>query len=1223
MSGNKGHKPENRRRMLCWVLLLFFIAAFIASYFSRPENESTRINNLATNSHQTRDSKAQDDQTTDIVLMPEVAVREPSNAGRWSSMLYGYESGYTSYDQQDSEPAINRLFINDLNEKQLDQTLKERILASQGLSGNPASGRTFPSIETSKLAQLGRELFFSKSLSGDMDVACASCHHPLLGGADALSLPVGVGAIDADRIGPGRRHDGNHFMDPEAGAGPNVERNSSTTFNVGLYEDVLFFDGRAEVIQWIDGHYRTVVEGIESEVERLIKTPDSRFGGPDPQAGSDLVGAQSRFPVVALNEMRGFSDNYVGSSHEVRDQLERRLQGKTDELENNRWPELFRWAFEKPEASVESLITYANIAAALAAYQHSQLFYESPWKAWLEGQGELSLEAKKGAALFYTPLKDGGAQCYQCHRGDFFTDERFYNLSVPQFGRGKTVRGKDFGRYGVTRKPQDMYAFRVPSLLNITETAPYGHTGAFMTLEGIIEHHLAPQRSLSAFDYTLQQLPQFRKLPVVYETAKENTDHVFSVYLLMNHSSELEQRWANDHVRKEAISYLVAFLESLTDPCTTNADCLKPWLPKGPAPDQNRLDPILGTVFDNESPLPEWVKPVTSDPVATAKLGSVPAFMPDCVIKQSSEYGVGFEEVSRDIGLDTYRQLSARALNSSGESRQDIAFEMLMFTGGMAVGDINGDCLTDLVIDQGNQSAAKTFINQGDGRFKAAKTAWNLSADYDLTGAVLVDLNGDGWLDLFTGSIQADNPMVLLSNGRDQWFPASNPGFRVSRATLGAGFGDVDGDGDLDAWLAHWDGINLFGAEEEHLWLNDGNGVFTGKAREFGVAGHIKERDFTFTPNFADLNNDRWPDMVLTADFMTSQYFINKQGKSFSNTTDKRIIQDDNGMGASIADFDNDGDLDWFVTSVYVPDGVFTPEMKGLQIGVKGNRLYRNEGSVKEQVRFSDITEQAGVEDGGWGWGSCAADFNNDGWLDIFHVNGFHVDLRETRKDLLYLLDMLGLEGFDLQKPYASFEQFHQSLSMTFTEQQMEDLEAFYYLATFRQLTLKKLQAFRNQSSRLFMNQQDGTFKEMAAAYGINDTGQGRGVSCFDYDRDGDIDIITANNTGKVSFYRNTIHSQNSPSTNFLTIKLLGNAPNHHAVGARIYLQSASGMQMREVRLENNFMSQNPMESHFGLGSDKQVKTLRIVWPDGNEAHFTNLSVNQMLVLRQEARSSQ
>ena len=363
--------------------------------------------------------------------------------------------------------------------------------------------------------------------------------------------------------------------------------------------------------------------------------------------------------------------------------------------------------------------------------------------------------------------------------------------------------------------------------------------------------------------------------------------------------------------------------------------------------------------------------------------------------------------------------------------------------------------------------------------------------------------------------------------------------------------------------------------------------------------------------------------MVLTADFMTSQYFMNQQGQSFENTTDKRVIQDDNGMGASIADFDNDGDLDWFVTSVYVPGGVLTPEMEGLQIGVKGNRLYRNDTVATKNVRFSDITDQAGVEDGGWGWGSCAADFNNDGWLDIFHVNGFHVDLRETRKDLLYLLDILGLEDFELKKPYSSFEDFQQSVSMTFTGQQLADLEAFYYLATFRQLTLKKLNTFRKQPSRLFINQKDGTFKEMAAAYGVNDTGQGRGVSCFDYDRDGDIDIITTNNTGEVGFYRNKIHGKNSQSTNFLTVKLLGKAPNQHAIGARIYLQSASGTQMREVRIENNFMSQNPVESHFGLGGDKQVMALRIVWPDGEEERITNLSVNQVLVVRQKAQASQ
>ena len=126
----------------------------------------------------------------------------------------------------------------------IDYDIKNLVKDELGLTGNPAGGKDIPDVSQSKLAQLGRELFFSKSLSLAFDLACASCHHPFLAGGDGLSLPVGVGALDPDLVGPGRRHDGNFYIDPEADGGPNVERNSPTTFNSALYQHALFNDGR-------------------------------------------------------------------------------------------------------------------------------------------------------------------------------------------------------------------------------------------------------------------------------------------------------------------------------------------------------------------------------------------------------------------------------------------------------------------------------------------------------------------------------------------------------------------------------------------------------------------------------------------------------------------------------------------------------------------------------------------------------------------------------------------------------------------------------------------------------------------------------------------------------------------------------------------------------------------------------------------------------------------
>lgn len=153
------------------------------------------------------------------------------------------------------------------------------IISERSLTGNPAAGRDLPDIN-SPLAQLGKKLFFSKTLGGDFDSACVSCHHPQLGGGDASSLSIGVGAYKPDLLGPGRIHPDGDLT---------VPRNAPTTFNIALWVKDLFWDGRIE------------------SLSGGIRTPDSSFNETDPFAGSSLPVAQSRFPVTSPDEMRGFT----------------------------------------------------------------------------------------------------------------------------------------------------------------------------------------------------------------------------------------------------------------------------------------------------------------------------------------------------------------------------------------------------------------------------------------------------------------------------------------------------------------------------------------------------------------------------------------------------------------------------------------------------------------------------------------------------------------------------------------------------------------------------------------------------------------------------------------------------------------------------------------------------------------------------------------------------
>ena len=209
--------------------------------------------------------------------------------------------------------------------------------------------------------------------------------------------------------------------------------------------------------------------------------------------------------------------------------------------------------------------------------------------------------------------------------------------------------------------------------------------------------------------------------------------------------------------------------------------------------------------------------------------------------------------------------------------------------------------------------------------------------------------------------------------------------------------------------------------------------------------------------------------------------------------------------------------------------------------------VYRNKGDGT----FEDVTEAAGVRLGSWGWGSCFADFNNDGHLDLFHVNGYITGNFNTNA------------------------------------------------------------AFLKDESRLFINNGDGTFEGYRQDLNLSDRGQGRGLVCFDYDLDGDIDIFVANNQQAPALYRN----DGGNDLNFLHVRLGGDALNSEGVGARITVVTGALSQVREIRAGNNFISSNPAEAYFGVGTAKVIDEVRITWPSGEVKIFSKVKANQMLTI--------
>ncbi|MCP3964625.1 MAG: CRTAC1 family protein [bacterium] len=459
----------------------------------------------------------------------------------------------------------------------------------------------------------------------------------------------------------------------------------------------------------------------------------------------------------------------------------------------------------------------------------------------------------------------------------------------------------------------------------------------------------------------------------------------------------------------------------------------------------------------------------------------------------------------------------------------------LFIGGGVAAGDFDGDGWTDLYAVRGDIGANLLFRNRGDGTFEEMGAA----AGVDITGSkgsgpTFVDLDGDGRLDLVVGGMELTPIRVFRNLGAgvegivtftDVTAQAGLPTFEYA---FGAAFGDYDRDGDLDAFFSQWN--NQPG---ELLWRNEGNFNFAAASAEAFDAVARDRLTFTFTPNFADMNSDGWPDLVVASDFNNSQVLLNRGDGGFDLVTDDDVIIDNNGMGASVADYDNDGVLDWFVTAIRAEGG------DGI-----GNRLYRGLGDGS----FVDTTEAAGVSEGYWGWGACFADFDNDGWTDIFHVNGF------------------------LHPP------------------------------------------FEDDPSRLFVNQRGGadgivTFSEQAQERGIVDRRQGRGLVCFDYDRDGDLDIFTANNSDPPRLFRNDGGNQ----LHYLQVTLAGQAPNTQGVGARIVLETSAVTRIHEMRAASNFVSQDPVMAHFGLGSEPAAARLEVHWLDGLTSVLAGVAIDREL----------
>ena len=322
----------------------------------------------------------------------------------------------------------------------------------------------------------------------------------------------------------------------------------------------------------------------------------------------------------------------------------------------------------------------------------------------------------------------------------------------------------------------------------------------------------------------------------------------------------------------------------------------------------------------------------------------------------------------------------------------------LMISGGIA-GDFNNDGWQDLfIIGGGDTMPDKLFINQQDGTFVDMAVSAGLAELHMGMGASAGDYNGDGWLDIYVTSMGSIGNMGvgqhrLYRNNGDLTFTdvATEAGVNQTSPVYpdgtGSSFGDYDLDGDLDLFVAGWrypedppgSGTRV-AAEGNRLFQNNGDGTFTDVTATAVPEVLLSGSDILrgFSPCFADMNGDRYPELLLAADFGSSLYFINDGDGTFTEWTSQGgLAQEWSGMGSAIGDVNQDGRIDWFVTAIYDEDD---GEGRG-----DGNKLYINQGNHT----YSQIAQSANVDDGGWGWGPTIVDLNHDGAPDIVETNGW------------------------------------------------------------------------------------------------------------------------------------------------------------------------------------------------------------------------------------------
>lgn len=530
--------------------------------------------------------------------------------------------------------------------------------------------------------------------------------------------------------------------------------------------------------------------------------------------------------------------------------------------------------------------------------------------------------------------------------------------------------------------------------------------------------------------------------------------------------------------------------------------------------------------------------------------------------------------------------------------------------GGVAIGDINNDGKPDIFFTS-NQGDNKLYLNKGNLKFEDITTKANLSSKHKWhTGVTMVDINGDGWLDIYVcnaGIISGDDRAnELYINQKDGTFKeeAHAYGLDDKGASTQAIFFDYDHDGDLDCFILNNSpkSIDNFGYKSDaryqrdavngdRLYRNDG-GKFTDVSAQAGIFG--SEIAFGLGVTVGDVNNDGWEDIYVANDFFEHDYlYINQHNGTFKEVSTSAIGHMSNGaMGTDMADINNDGYLDIF-TAEMLPENDYrlktTIKFDGYDIQNAKNQLDFHHQFTSNTLQlnnqdgtFSEIAQLAGIDATGWSWGTLSFDFDNDGWKDIFVCNGIRRDL--TNQDFLAY--------FNSQENMNKIKQ-----------------GGFDFLDLLNKMPSVPIPNFA------FINQKNLFFKDASRQLGFVQAGFSSGAAYADLDGDGDPELVINNVNGEASVYKNL--SSEKLHHHFLKVRLEGKSPNTMGYGARVSIFSDHKEQMLEQMPTRGFQSSVDPVMLFGLNDTKKIDSLIVRWPDQKIQVIKNIGVDTLLTLIQ------